>query len=1372
TLAINVTANGINTTLNLTIEANTYVSGENEYSIYAAYAYDSSTLSNEIKTGGEEAYSEDTTATADYLLGRYTGTYYIVPEKNGKYYILSTSSEDEEDSVGKVSGGKINFNDFWDKENKTFEVRFTPDGENYYGLAYDITFTVLRNVVVETTSDDSFEIYDTASASTQLIGSFLSVKRVIGNSPLSSLAQYNLKNQILSVDASGNLKRTAGTLEFKAGDLYKEETIEVTIEGYSVGYVTIKVKLLDDVYSAVAEAITYAGADGSMGTASIQIVDGIKYVIIDGSLDATWIASLSISGGEATFLQKDSSKSLKVSLYTLLDGNELDPTKNGAIIGLNADYNTTADYILVQFENSTNGSNEFLRLPAIVTNVGPSPVKYQTIADDEEKIASQAGRADAITNYSERLLEVSLMTPDKLIEKGIYDTITAGESDYELLNKSLFNSGLAYTINVYSGTGAENSAITNKLIKGGISEGKISLYDLADNVTGDYYIALKFTLTANGYQQAFYYLLKVEPNVTTKTIYPYDGTYENLTKKEGKIDLNETFDNSTLANGKQRFEVYSLDDESYTSIASYSYIDQIIQVSINDVDVYTTEEAWSEFITLSLDNATHTITYKTDTTKPLKFVVRRSYVTASDASIEQIVNGSIDYVFAVNDNAVDYSIRFVQMGDNPSTDKIEESFTTVKPDEFGDTTYTLPFRNGATDVAGLNGNNYTGLKVLLVRNAIAGSAESGTVVYDELTVQQSDIEGDTGALVDYSYDNAKEAKGELKLNLNPYISQDTKITFVAFTTYGYTAKIVFDIKANDEVSLKTGVTTTLNGGADTAFGDIYSVKLNGEKTTTYTVTGISATESGKASELVSLGEDNNITLQDIAEDKTVDLTFTLDFGDERTFTFTQTFTLKANVQVKAEALVAESEIVAGEGVTVILKDLFDGYPTDSFKGDCSESDEPIDISGDVYTYVINTAFVSTREDKEVKFTFTLNSGDKVTAVYKYTIVPAVEMSVNYPDPDGDCTSLAMEYIEDKQDLTMNYDFFGDKAPFADTVRILIKSGSVAEGDSVVSYTTVKDSIDYTDEDFSIFLKTLSNASLYLKNEDGSYSEKSLSTNTEITGNTLKFERGLIATQSAVVVLTISYKGVSRDYTIYISDVLYSANGNYVTNNTSIADYETTSLSAETIYVDKTNISDLFADDRMAKVNISSTASIGEYYLVFADIQKMEVALWGSSVNLVLTGPTTGTIVNFSSANSTTKFTYKGETITQTGSFVWDESNNTVSISGTKDEVYTVNYYSNFYASYPLYIKSSDLGKTLTVDLGISMSGKTFYSAMLVSKLEDANVGLATDEDGKIATNRLMQVITTTTESDGSTTQSKTNLDEGYISDNKLTSSAI
>ena len=1575
TIVINISAIGINTTLTINISAENSIEGATEYSVFAGKAYASDVISNTI------VLSEAS------LLGSYTGTHYVVASEQGGYR-LDSAEENALSAVGHLDNGVLTFNDFWTEEEKTFTIRFAPEGDGYYAVWKDITFTVQRNIKIVASSDNlagnlipveaaaEMTYFIVYSGGKPTVSTFVSVTRIEGDDktlPEIAYATTALTNSYFTINKAGEIERNAnieiifGTETIVQGE---QSRISISIGSTILATVQLQIKLHDDIYSNVASSISKKiSVDQGQGAAQVeetvnakvQEINGKKYVVVDATKGSTsWEWNGSITGGTIALLGQH--KGYRSELYEIQAAQteqgpgDISFNTKGVLYGYNSN-----NYLIIHTEGSTqsNKHSEWIYIPAIISAVGETPVLYNKKGDS---IASQDGRNGAISKYSERYLDVAMMSPDDLIANGIYDEFIAGES-YTIYNAKgtdghglWFGNGMSISIDVYDGAGATNSEITNKIRKQinyvnttGEKTVKIDLYDLADNIGGDYYIALKYTviLSSTGHRQDFYYLMKIIPNVHVEDpVYPYgeNTRYENLQESNGQIDLNATFDSTTLATGQNRFnvsyilsydqaktftikkinkdsiirftwkdqtkeyiatenkdnednEVLTLtlkdyfpdiqkDDKLYMILQNSeievtyaetenakvytpsAYIDTVSNVTVNDNYVYTDKAEWSSFISIEIVNGV--MTYQAHISDPISFTIKRTYVNSQDTSIEQIVSGSHEYVFMVNDRTKDYSIRFIKQVDDPATSEVVEAVTTTLPDTFGVTQYTISFRNGDVDDSaqqkvqiGLvengteDGYTYTGLKLFLIENAVAGNSSSGTEVFNVVHVECSNIEGDVAAFKGKTisvFDPADES-GAFTLNLPKYISQDTKLTFTIFTTYGHIATLIFDLKANASVtfvgeksSWKAG-NSYLWGSQDGSSG-IFDLQVTGDAKKFASIQldcdVIDLNEESKAKyaemkKYISIDSGNNIVIKDTTKTQTFkDVPFIITFTDGDIYKFVTDFTIEANVIKTAAAYENEKEVVAGNDLVVEVAKLFDegGAPTSGFSV-TAESAQDVLASGNVavtgdddkYSITIKTIHVASKVTATIQLTFMLNSGEEVVVSYIVTIAPSVKLETTYPNPTGE-GSIGKEFVKHEFTTDNINVFLNGTALFADNTRIveLLADAPTADGETEVTYSD-KGTISI----MTVTLAKASNANIYIVGDE----TDSVKENVNITGKAIRFERGTNAAEDSIIVLSVKLNNVVATYTIYISDELWTTEGNYVTNNVTteyypkekiygthrvtatesydisildIVDAEklkngsilkcTLSLpdgasgstegfkvqynnksilnkefkydsdnniisvsdvavdtiitientpgqtTTEKIYIDKTEITDIFADDRMASVSVSSTAEAGEYYVVYlkngTDSRKKswtgmnkiqeplnipEYARLSQNEEIIIKVTGNAAVIGYDGEYIVNNFDEEAQMVTtsKTGVLTFN-STGTISIirKGNVTIEYIAKSYGEYYASYPLYIKADDIGKNLTVDLGKSMSGCRYYATYSTEEIEKAKISLATD----------------------------------------------
>lgn len=1625
TINIQISATGVNTTLRFVIrggadeQGNVYgaaIKGDSEYSVYAGSTYYDDTATID----GKHVNNTITRGTADpvNLLSQCVdptfGIGYIIEDANATdgTYILAYSIDSIElgviksSAVGEVTSSYIKFYDFWETDVKTFNIRFTPDGENYYAAKKNITFNVYRDlkIKVNTTEittnkvavekdasmSDIFYIYNGSTNVSTYIKAVRATKEEVNligadNCPLKVVTD----GIFLDINEEGQtISRTDTVMSFDE----KEELSSVlyikfdsTFGSTILATINLKVKLHENLYQTIATSLTHKGEDGTLdGQASVQEIDGIKYIVVDTSLAgiAQWEWNTSKFGAKTNIKNQrtlSSGEKYETLLYSAQPENEnkqsIQFNDSGVLYGYKAD----GQYMILNF--SQNSSAEWIYIPMIVSSVGTSPVQYK--------------KGDAT---AETALKTALMTPDELIKAGIYDEYLAGEEylihfancecesctcgeecnsaqECDVCKKHEYGlklfAGVDSRVEEYQGPDALNDNINNALIADLVplyDEGeskavgfKLSLVDLADNFDKPYYIALKYDVsitTSATYVQSFYYLIKVLPSVHVENpLYPYYSenkpiNYENIQDTTQPIVLDKPHDSKTLQDGKTRFNVsyllkydsekkffiknavagnvirfvvenqeyqfpvtegnkiiFSIGDTEYTldiddkkasmkdktsgvvspeveytkdtlgsilgglleittadaeikmilqgkelvveygdsTYSAPAAKDIISNVTVNDGDPMTSEQQWSEYITISVvDGVVNYTIAEKHLDDRISFTVKRSYVVAGTEEV-QIIDGSHEYVFVLNDNTKNYSVRFIEI----DADGHETKSTTLSKDS-ANTEYVVDVTNGS------NANGYT-LKVLLIENAEAGSASSGTVVRSELDVKRSSVVGDTDNIdsIGGTYD---PQTGEFKFKMPDYISKDTKVSFTAYTSLGYEATLTFNVKANASVAInyteyyirnelngtnlgtisaqtiangddidlssydftdgeeilfvaksnvnmrrefiyagrtyrddffdsrkgikfiyKEGVNTISLGKSFVYAG--YSAVLSNLLTVDNTTTGVTislyeldTTDDSEITSYISL-EGDNLKLKDITEDKYFEnVPFKVTFSNDTTFSFAIDLYVAANVAVGNGYTLAD-EVVAGAEFSVYLGNFFltNKLPSKNSTGwfditlvEAASSSAAFDRNAVTLTeepfgkIKITPKYVPSLTPVQVELTFKLNSGEEVVVSLDYTVAPAVKIVANYPNPTGEAP-LLMEYMnaipafdQDGDPTSGVYSISSDAlagwiketALFAEGKRFAIyaadeerdANGKVTHDNEIASSSYPGLHIDGV-RGVKLTLTGLNNAKVfkdcwYTAKTDGNTTvyvdntANAIKLNEVINNLNLIFMKGDDSSIASTIEISAEYCGYVEKYVICLAEEIWTAQGNYATNNTISSEYDaddnpdTANIQVQTekIYLDKTNTSSLFKADRMAKVAVSTTATAGENYLVYSKQNKETHTI--TDDGSITTNCPDGILLTFSSENENVKFTYEGHEYSKEFSVVWTDGIE-VSISGyVGDEFFTS--YETLIASYPVYIKSSDLGKVLYIDLGISVSNYEFVGTYPVAEFENNYLGVDDD----------------------------------------------
>ena len=1254
----------VNTSIDLNILSNVSVTNEN----YTGYAQEEITLTNSVN------YNYTSGASSIPLSDLYSYDNFVIAVSDGidMHYELTETISDTK--IATLSNGNMIFEDFWDEESKEFIIYFKPDGDNYYTINKVITFIVQRNILV-TNKNGTYYIISTGNGTN--IDNYVSITRHDGETAIDGLTvNYDFNGGYLTYD--GSVKPADGA-EFNFAYNEKElfTNFVVSVGGTELATIPVSIKPINgEIYQTLADSFIcdtaiarkvkatefvsgekYYYLDGdeyvldenvtednfsqkeyfmeeSDVKGTIKAVDNVEYMVVAFSSDLkTWKFN-DISGYKIETSQRDNGRNL--SFMSVASTGKITFTRQNALLdGLND--NTI--YLPLRFTN--DGETKLsLKLPLIVSTIGYEQVVYEGKTQEE-------------------MLEYSLLTPEELYTKGIYNEVNAGKATQILTQYSFTGeeitdggiwttSGKTHKIEYYPISNAPTSQDLIKNISIPLEEGEVkgllSLNHLPEGTV--MYLALKYTVTSatTNLSQVFYYLLKVNGDVDVEnSLYAYDGGEEHLSilpNVEKTINLEELFDSTTLHNDEKRFNVKKGDD-----LLSLISKNEVLSVTVESGTPMTNPSDYSQYIEVSFSEDYSQMTIRPRTNNKITLVIKHTYPGGYDADSLSVVDGEQLYKFIINENSINYSVRYQIDGQTINTNSYVWDITNYDTDQDGET-------EGRQKVLNVN----------LIENAQAGSSQSGTVIYNfmQMGLSSGTLEKD---IQSYSYD---KSTGKLVITLADYIDTDRTVEFAVFTKYGYLGTLTINIEANANYQIKDAYNSkNLTGGNEISFSDIFDITLNGEENTLYAITTI--TPEGEGKDFVSI-DNGKITVVDLIADKDIEFTFTIDFGEDKTYTFTENFTLKANITPKTQ-IATGSNVIAGENLSIDPNSLFVNSNITEGSNQLSKSTLSITASSASAAFAglsdntISTNYVSeiVNVNLSVVATITFNNvSQSFTVQYSFTVYPSVQITTNYPNPQNESTtSQTVEYVENNTTFDNILNDFINHAPiFGNTSRFVLKSA--AESSNVISYNSPVAANDYKNG-LTITITELRNADVkegdnHLRNNNtiSSTSGITLTRGTwSETGN-----RNVDSGIDSVVTFTITYQNVSQSYTVYILETLLSIRLNEATNNVSTGEKDGAPVDYETIYVDKTSTQNLFAEDRMAVVtlNESATAYIGNYYLIFSK-------------------PKTS-----------------GEGL-------------------------------DYFASYPIYFSVSDAGKTLTIDMGYSFAGCDFVGAYLTSIIDKENSGV-------------------------------------------------
>ena len=646
------------------------------------------------------------------------------------------------------------------------------------------------------------------------------------------------------------------------------------------------------------------------------------------------------------------------------------------------------------------------------------------------------------------------------------------------------------------------------------------------------------------------------------------------------------------------------------------YENKVSSVTVGGNDPYHTEAEWENYVDIDFQGSKMYVTPKTD--EQIVIEILHSYPGKDGLSI---VGGDQTYRFIFNSESSDYSVRFISDQQNLVTDDNHKVFD-----------WTI--ENGQEGEHSMN--------ITLLQDYLAGGSEAYTEVWNELNISLTKglIGTDIAGFTHVNQDVA--GKGTFTINTLEYISSDRTIEFTLYTSQGYLATLNVTIKANVTVTQNMD---SITGGATTSFADVFTLSGNignGFDITNYSV---EADITGDASILSFTN--NAFEVANLVEDKKIDCTFTVTFtgaGETRTFTFSASLTLEKNVTYNSTA--NGGVVLGGGSINIDASKIFTSAPTGTpkieYSGNVSNSAfNRIATEDNGQTYKIYTNFVNTITPIEIPLTVKIYFGDtgtyeSFTMTYVVTVHPAIQSTPNYPAPNGE--QLDREYIDDGATFDeILTDFIFNPAIFASSStanRFEFKQGVV--DDNTVNYNTVltQDDIYENQSNFNVTVLELSQNAIVFFDENGNGTVDrteiySAGSNVPLSSS-ITFKRGNLGSDGtvtdlgsdAIVTFRVTYQGVTCDYKVYIvgnslslqiNNVSKNANsGTYTYTDTETNTETSTPVDYETIYVDKTSTTNLFAEHRLAQVTFNADIAEGSYYLVFEQTNADETTTYYAS----------------------------------------------------------------------------------------------------------------------------------------------------------------
>lgn len=619
------------------------------------------------------------------------------------------------------------------------------------------------------------------------------------------------------------------------------------------------------------------------------------------------------------------------------------------------------------------------------------------------------------------------------------------------------------------------------------------------------------------------------------------------------------------------------------------YTHEVASVEV-DGQIITDSSYWKNFVNIYFDGSDMYV--DPISANQMTVTIKRSYSGGDGSNELSVIGGDQYYKFIINASTHNYSVSITGENENLTQDYQGNYIWTITNDKYSK-------------------QKDFNLTIYLKENAIAGSAESGTTIWDQLEINLT--KGEIGKdLTNFNYDSSADNNGEFTLTREDYLSSDREIEFTLYTQYGYLATLIVKLEANAEFKLKGNfVNKEIAGGTNPKFNDIFNISMNGKDAKIKSIS-MEAKGNGEKFIILNLNDSDYVfTIADLFYDEQVSLTFTITFNDNNQFVFTQDFILKANVELKTSV----------QGPTVVAGSQFD-FTKDNAKATIEFfSKNPNNKSAITYTGNTTSNAVANNSNCITDNEITTNYVNSITSVtvtvtvklefnganqtktftYNFIVYPSVKLEPNYPQPNS-TDILTSEYVDDNATYNNVIDnFFNHNAVFSNNKRLVVLQGEV-DTKGVVNYRNQSTDLS----DLQIIIKSLDNASI--SNATKHFQESEL----VALSDSITFHLGTYngndtgytdSGKEAKIVFTLRYQEVERTYQVIIQKNSLSVNINTSkyneTGNYQEEGGEIQNVNYDILYVDKTSTSNIFGKNRLFAVKTNAGISLnGNYFVVF------------------------------------------------------------------------------------------------------------------------------------------------------------------------------
>lgn len=732
-----------------------------------------------------------------------------------------------------------------------------------------------------------------------------------------------------------------------------------------------------------------------------------------------------------------------------------------------------------------------------------------------------------------------------------------------------------------------------------IDGNKLKINDIVGAASETFAAYFEITQSANGTAAAttnprtYSFYLSIAPNATAanNVTYPFGGNIEMLNIATGTtttINMTKTALGADTQNaGKYRIadQIEALSGKTIRNadISSDATL-KIKELSIDGTAISTNaslETAGDGIFVATVisdtEGAKVALENKGANTKNVKVVVKREYPNVYGADVE--------YSFSINSN----NIRYIISATSPS------AASTLREDDSSEYTWTLA------------NTSETAQTINITTKQLNESGASSNVDKNKVeTTQTTDLDVEDYT-IEYTY-NAVNPQLSIKL---PNFVGSEKVGHVYFQVNGtkiatITIKIPATITASKTRDSQAGEGYDLIAGKSYVVGDIVSLASpstessaafgeivdgeGGSETRRNHIQIVNENGVETTHDYISVNSaGNKITILNANSEQSIRLKFNYTYAGNTGFAIFE-YKIQPNVAFKTK--LGTQNVVAGTDYTTLkFTDLQNNTTINAtgFELATKTMDtnlfESITMSGGDIT--VKTKYVAQTTAASVVVTISYSNNDKELFSQEieipFVIYPAVQLNVNYPNPDETAEPLTYESVVSGTGYAK---FLTNTAEFASVARFQAKTGALngstveyGEAD-VFTYDVSKVSVKEYNNMTTVKVGDIEILTTTTTSGKNTVTTKA-ATNVAI-GSTFTFTRGT-GTGSSYVILQITYKGVTIEYTVYVFDTVVQGKPNATINTTN---------EVETIYADRVATAGLFNKNRLLEIEVTSSATVG------------------------------------------------------------------------------------------------------------------------------------------------------------------------------------